>query len=198
MNHALIIGSNSDIAREAMKKLEGDYRIIQFNRSHGDLSDPATASKIYSILESYQPSLVLHSAGVFGGNELEFEPTFRVNVESAWWPIKYYLDRPPAKLTRIILIGSSCYSHGRMKYILYAASKAALHSIWQGASEAINSNVKLGIIHPVRVNTKMVEKYTHANPDLCLGPEDVADEILKMSVMTQHTHIDMDYKEKLQ
>lgn len=196
MKKALVIGSNSDIAQCAIGILRNDFEIIEFNRKHGDLSFAETRSKIYNILDSDKPSLVIHSAGVFGGNDLEFLPTFRINVESAWWVIKYYLDHPPMFETKIILLGSSCYSQGRKNYILYAASKAALHSIWQGAKEEISDTVKIGILHPVRVNTKMVSHLKHPNPELCLEAEDVASEIVKLSSMLDHTHIDIGYKEK--
>jgi hypothetical protein len=69
--------------------------------------------------------------------------------------------------------------------------------MWQGASEAVDDTIKIGIIHPVRVNTKMVEHIAHPSPHLCLEAEDVAREIVKMTNMTEHTHLDMDYKKEM-
>lgn len=194
MQRALIIGGNSDIAQETIRLLGKEWNVATVTRNFGDLADLHTRAKLSGLLYTMQPDVIIHCAGVFGGNDLEFTPTFRINTESAWWPIRYYLDHPPLKLVRIILIGSSCYEHGRRNYILYAASKAALHSIWQGSSEAVADTVKIGIIHPVRVNTKMVADHPHHSPHLCLTAEDVAREIINMTTMTEHQHLDMGYK----
>lgn len=196
MKTAIIIGGNSDIAQETRRLLGDDWRCHSLTRDRYDLSEWETEFKLSTLIANTEPDLIVHCAGIFGGNHLNFDPMFTVNVASAWWPIRHYLDHPPTKPVRIILLGSSCYEHGRKNYILYAASKAALHSMWQGASEAVPENIKLGIIHPVRVNTKMVEHIAHHSPHLCLEPEDVAQEIIKLSTMTAHTHIDMGYKKE--
>lgn len=199
MKKAVIIGGNSDIARETVRLLGDDWQVFSLTRDQYDLSQAETQWKMVWLLSNEEPDLVVHCAGIFGGNELKFNPLFAVNVESAWWPIRYYLDNPPDadKTVRYVMIGSSCYEHGRKNYILYAASKAALHSMWQGASEAVADTIKIGIIHPVRVNTKMVEHITHHSPHLCLEAEDVAREIVKMADMTDHTHLDMGYKKEM-
>jgi short-subunit dehydrogenase len=79
---------------------------------------------------------------------------------------------------------------------LYSASKAALFNIWQGASEFVSDNLKLALINPVHVHTKMVAHKPHPNPDICLEPIDVAREIVNLCDMTQSRYIDMDYKIK--
>lgn len=197
MKKALIIGANSDIAKEAIRLLGDDWDCISLTREQYDLSLWETEFKIGNIILNKQPDLVIHCAGIFGGNELKFEPLFTVNVASAYWPINYYLKNPPTKEVKIVLIGSSCYAHGRRNYILYAASKAALHSMWQGSCEAVADTVKIGIIHPVRVNTKMVADHPHHSPHLCLTAEDVAKEIVNMATMTDHMHLDLDYKKEM-
>lgn len=197
MRKAVIIGGNSDIARETVRLLGDDWQVFSLTRDQYDLSQAETQWKLVWLLSNEEPDLVVHCAGIFGGNELKFNPLFAVNVESAWWPIRYYLDNPPEKTVRYVMTGSSCYEHGRKNYILYAASKAALHSMWQGASEAAPDTLKISIIHPVRVNTKMVEHIAHHSPHLCLEAEDVAREIVKMSQMTDHTHLDMGYKQEM-
>lgn len=194
---ALIIGANSDIAKETIRLLGDDWECIPLTREQYDLSVWETEYSIGTTIVNHQPDLIVHCAGIFGGNEVTFNPLFNVNVASAFWPINHYIKYPPKKQVKIVLIGSSCYSHGRKNYILYAASKAALHSVWEGASEAVSENVKIGIIHPVRVNTKMVESYSHPTPHLCLEASDVAEEIVRMTTMSDHTHLDMDYKKEI-
>lgn len=197
MPTALIIGSNSDIARETIRLLGDDWQIETFTRANGDFAELGTEWSLQASIFASDPDVIIHCAGIFGGNELDYAQVFNVNVASAWWPIRYYLNHPPTKPVRIILIGSSCYAQGRKNYILYAASKSALHSMWQGASEAVADTIKIGIIHPVRVNTKMVEHIAHPSPHLCLEARDVAREIVNMTTMTEHKHLDMGYKEEM-
>jgi short-subunit dehydrogenase len=109
--------------------------------------------------------------------------------------INYYLRNIPTRQINVVMLGSSTYKQGRKNFILYAASKSALYSVWQGASESASDNLKLGLINPVYVHTKMVASRPHANPDICLTPNDVAQEIVKLCHSTQSQCIDMDYKQ---
>ena len=94
------------------------------------------------------------------------------------------------------MLGSSVYKQGRRNFILYAASKAALFNMWQGASEYVSENLKLGLINPVHVLTKMVAHKPHKNPEICLEPIDVAVEIKNLCSMAESRYIDIDYKRK--
>jgi len=146
------------------------------------------------LLAIEQPDVVIHCAGVFDVTD-DFDTIFDINVKSHWAVIKYYFDNPPNKLIRFIQHGSSTYKQGRRKWPLYAASRAAQHSMWQGANEAAPENFKLGIVHPVRVNTKHVAHLPQPNPELCLEPDDVAAVIEDMARnMTESYCVDMDYK----
>lgn len=197
MKTLLVIGSNSDIAKAAITILEKDYMVIRVDRSIVDLSKKDATKKISNLLAQYQPDVVLNSAGIFGENhEAKFDDMFNINLKSNWAVIKYYIANPPDKPVKIIMLGSSCYNQGRRNFILYASTKAALYSMWQGASEFINENVKLGLINPVHVHTKLVAHKPHPKPDICLTPEDVAKQIVCMAEMTESQSVDMDYKER--
>jgi len=193
---AVIIGSNSDIAKSAIELLQADYKIIPIDRTVVDLSRDAAYSELQFIIKTSNPDVVINCAGVFGDNTADYDLTFDVNLKSNWAVIKHYIDNPPAKPVKFIMLGSSVYKQGRRNFILYAASKAALFSMWQGASEFVNENLKLGIINPVHVHTKMVAHRPHANPDICLEPIDVAREIINLCGMSESRYIDMDYKGK--
>jgi short-subunit dehydrogenase len=94
---------------------------------------------------------------------------------------------------KIIMIGSSAYRSGRKSYILYAASKTALYSIWQGASEYFQgTNVTVSLLNPVRTRTPMIDMSTK---DICLEPHDVAQAILNMT-STSSELVDMKYPEE--
>lgn len=196
MKTAVIIGSNSDIAKSAIELLQADYKIIPIDRTVVDLSREAAYSELQFIIKTSNPDVVINCAGIFGDNTVDYDLTFDVNLKSNWAVIKHYIDNPPAKPVKFIMLGSSVYKQGRRNFILYAASKAALFSMWQGASEFVNENLKLGIINPVHVHTKMVAHRPHANPDICLEPIDVAREIINLCGMSESRYIDMDYKGK--
>jgi short-subunit dehydrogenase len=194
---AVIIGANSDIAKSAIQLLEDQYHIVAVGRETIDLDDPTSDMRIGMVLTMAEPDVIVNCAGVFDGdNTLDYDTVFNVNLKSNWSVINYYIKNPPAKAVKFVMIGSSAYKQGRKNFILYSASKAALFNVWQGASEFVSDNLKLGLINPVHVHTKMVAHKPHSDPDICLEPIDVAREIVNLCDMTQSRYIDMDYKIK--
>jgi len=195
---ALVIGANSDIARSAIDLLKDEYHIVAVDRKVIDLADSTSEMRISMALAMSNPDVVVNCAGIFKDNaDADYDTTFDVNLKSNWSVIKHYMDNPPDKLVRFIMLGSSVYKQGRRNFILYAASKAALFNMWQGASEAVGENLKLGLINPVHVHTKMVAHKPHPNPEICLEPVDVAQEIKNLCSMTESRYIDIDYKKGL-
>jgi len=193
---ALILGSNSDIARSAMELLAKDYFIVGIDRTVVDLAKFNADARLQEELASINPDVIINCAGIFGDNTLDYDLIFDVNLKSNWSVIKYYIDNPPHKEVRFIMLGSSVYKQGRRNFILYAASKAALFNMWQGASEFVDANFKLGLINPVHVNTKLVAHRPHKTPEICLEPIDVAIEIKNLCSMQASRYIDIDYKRK--
>lgn len=197
MKTALIIGSRSDIAVSVQAKLQHNYQLVNIDRTMVDLCDDISDNQIRHLLSQHSPDVIINCAGVFGDNTVDYDTVMNVNLRSNWSVIKYYIDNPPDKTVKFVMIGSSTHSQGRKNYILYAASKGALYRMWQGASEFVSPNLLLGLINPVRVNTKMVSHLQHPTPELCLEAEDVANQIVKMCVdMTASESVDMDYKRK--
>lgn len=198
MKTALFLGANSDIAKSAIELLQDEYHIVAVDRKVIDLADPTSELRIHMALTMADPDVVVNCAGVFKDNpDADYDTTFDVNLKSNWSVIKHYIDNPPAKPVKFIMLGSSCYKQGRRNFILYAASKAALFNMWQGASEYVSENLKLGLINPVHVLTKMVAHKPHKNPEICLEPVDVAREIKNLCSMEQSRYIDIDYKKGL-
>lgn len=197
MKTALIIGNGSDIAVSAAAKLQHSHKVLGLNRSQVDLANIDSEDKLHEYLKAIDPDCVINCAGVFGDNSLPYDTVMSVNFKSNWSVIKYYIDNPPSKVVKFVMVGSSTYSQGRKNHILYAASKSALYSMWQGASEYVSENLILGLINPVRVNTKMVQHLTHPTPELCLEASDVANKIVDMCHnMTVSQSVDMGYKSK--
>ena len=156
----------------------------------------ASHSDVDDILEQVEPDIIINCVGHFDKTNKETHcNTFDINVGSNWSIIRHYINKEGSnKPVKIIMIGSSAYKSGRKDYILYAASKAALYNVWQGACEYFkDSNITLGLINPVRTRTKMIDIKTSA---ICLEPEDVAQEILSMASNKSNQLVDMNYPEE--
>ena len=192
MKTAVIIGSNSDIAKSAAELLADQYHVISIPRRVIDLTDATSDVKLKMALTLAQADVVINCAGIWGDNTIDYDLVFDVNLRSNWTVIKHYLDSPPNKPVKFIMLGSSCYQQGRRNFILYASSKAALYNMWQGASEFCPPTLKLGLINPVRVNTKMIAGQPYKEGTL--EAVDVAQKIVELCNMTESVSIDMDYK----
>ena len=156
----------------------------------------ASHSDVDDILEQVEPDIIINCVGHFDKTNKETHcNTFDVNVGSNWSIIRHYINKQVSdKPIKIIMVGSSAYKSGRKDYILYAASKAALYNVWQGACEYFKDiNITLGLINPVRTRTKMIDIKTSA---ICLEPEDVAQEILSMASNKSNQLVDMNYPEE--
>ena len=192
MKTAVIIGSNSDIAKSAAEYLIDQYHVIAIPRQVIDLADATSDVRLNMALTLAQADVVVNCAGVWGDNTIDYDLVFDVNVRSNWTVIQHYINNPPEKTVRFIMLGSSSYKQGRKNFILYAASKAALYNMWQGASEFCPPTLKLGLINPVRVNTKMVAGQPYKEGTL--EAVDIAQKILELCDMTESVSVDMDYK----
>lgn len=196
MKKILIFGGNSDIAKAAVERLKGDFKIVSLDRSNCDLNAENATDVIRGFCSSEDPDVILQCGGIFEFNDVaEFDSTFNVNLKSHWAVAKYYFDAKPNKLVRFISIGSSTYKQGRRNFILYASSRSALYSMWQGSSEFAPENFKWGLINPVRVNTKHVAG--QPPKEGTLEADDVAAVIEEMARnMTASYSVDMDYKKE--
>lgn len=193
----VIFGGNSDIAQSISVLIDLDkFSVLRLSRNDFDLANNVK-EKLPSILSVYDPDIIINCAGVLGDLDTDFDTLFDINVKCNWEIIYYYLKNPTNKKIKFIMLGSSVYKQGRRNMILYAASKAALYNMWQGASEFCeDKNIILGLVNPVRVNTKMVKHLTHANPNACLEADDVATEIINMIYnMEKSTSVDLNYKD---
>ena len=157
------------------------YNVISITRSQINFSEPANGENISKLLNELDPDIVINSAGWFGNNTDPFEEIMSVNFGSNWSIIRHYMLLPKiTKPVRVIMIGSICYNEGKKKYMVYAASKAALYSLWQGAKDYfLDSLLCIDLINPQRTKTKMTQG--RIDPSLEYhDPIDVAEAILKL------------------
>jgi short subunit dehydrogenase len=128
--------------------------------------------------------IVINCAGIVGSDQTDYDKTFNINFRSSWEIIQFYLNNPPSKKVNLCFVGSSAHSKPSPKYMLYAASKAALVSIAKSAAPVLKeNNVFLSLLNPSKTNTKMRRQiFPLENTDDLLQPETVADTILKLLI----------------
>jgi 2-C-methyl-D-erythritol 4-phosphate cytidylyltransferase len=178
---AVIFGGTSGIgAATASLLTNNNYETLIISRKDINLFDPQSADQILKLLSNINPDVVVNSAGFFGTNTDPHEKIMAVNFGSNWSIIRHYMTNRPTKPVTIIMVGSVCYDSGKKEYMVYAASKAALYSLWQGAKDYFKSDsIVISLINPQRTKTPMTMH--RINPDLNYHEaEDVATEILKL------------------
>ena len=155
----IILGSSGGLGLEIKKILnKNKFKLYLFTSKNLNFLKKSFKRKIYYYLKNIDPDIIINAAGIFDNNSIPFKKIFSINVIPSWEIIRYYLKKTPVKKKIIILIGSTAYLGGRKNYILYAASKAALHSIYLGARENFNSKIiNLKILHPKKIKTKMTK-----------------------------------------
>ena len=186
MNKALVLGSTGGIGRAVCTVLaERGNKVVALNRN--DLQN------ISEILLRENPDWIFNCIGSLGDNKSSFTEVFEPNVAINWFIIKYYLEHLSAKV-KVVMVGSTSYEYGRKNYILYSASKAALHNMWQGACESFEgTNIFLGLIHPGPVETPMIEHLPRKSN--ILSPRDLAKSMVDLA-NSMENHQSLVYTEK--
>jgi short-subunit dehydrogenase len=182
-NKVLIFGSTGGVGCAVKKELlKEKFTVIEVNRTQIDFSKETAKSLLYDLLNLHQPDVIVNCTGIFGGNEIDFDKIFNINVKANWNILEYYKENLSEKLVKFITIGSNSYDSGRRDYILYAASKAALFNIYQGAAEYfIDKNLIIGIINPGKIRTRMIEHLLKSD-SVYLTPEEVAQQTVSFLV----------------
>lgn len=190
----MIFGANGNIGIAVSEKLKNEYLILKIGKDKIDFSDKHSPDKIQTILLNEKPDLIINCSGVLGSNIDQYENVFDINFKPNWEIIKFYLNNPPKKITKFIMIGSSSYKSGRKNYMLYSASKAALNNLFEGAKENLeNTNIIIGIINPVKVKSDMIKNFHNSNKFLTI--EETAKQIyMFINKLNKSKSKDMDYK----
>ena len=193
---AVIFGVRGGIGAAVRTEfLDAGYRVIPINSLTVDFTKSKSHAQVHKLLTYADADVVVNCVGHFDNANIEtHSKTMDINLGSNWSIIQYYMKNPPTKPVKIIMVGSNAYKSGRKSYILYAASKAALYNVWQGACDYFqDSAVTLGLINPVRTRTPMIDMSTLA---FCLEPKDVALEVLSMASTYSNQLVDMKYPEE--
>lgn len=186
MSSVLVFGASGGIGKQVMGILDSDYShdVVGYDSIDLDFQKYRELHTIGIHLDTHCPDYIINCAGVLGENDWPYEWVYDINVGSNWEIIKHYMNNP--KPVNIMMVGSSAYTGGRKNYMLYSSSKAALHNLWEGASENFEgTDVNLGIFHCGPVATEMIpERLTKKN---LLDPTIVANNIIQATLtMTEN------------
>jgi NAD(P)-dependent dehydrogenase (short-subunit alcohol dehydrogenase family) len=173
--------------------LDAGYSVIPVGRNLIDFACADAEAQIQEFLGYAEPDVVVNCAGRFVRNDEPAGPAMNINFSSNWAIVQHYLNTP--KAVRIIMVGSSAYKSGRKDYMVYSASKAALHNLWQGARDAfVDTKVRVDLVNPVRTRTQMVAPFDN-NLDY-LEPKEIAGWILQLDQRDESSRcVDITFKE---
>lgn len=187
---ALIFGDRGGIGSATRTCfLDHGFRIIPVNSAILDFNNSSADKEIRDLLHNARADVVINCAGVFeNGWQQDHVKTMNVNFGSNWSIVRHFTNPESQKTpTRLILIGSSSYDHGRKLYPLYSASKAALYNLWQASAEEFKGTcVTIDLVNPVRTLTAMASQGKNIDPNLqYLKPEQVAEQIYQLVEQNQ-------------
>lgn len=194
----VIFGANGGIGQAATEQfLKAGYIVVPVTRGMLDFTDPDSYIVVENLLENQEPDVIVNCVGYFDTTNQETHTrTFDINLGSNWAIIQHYINNPNAKPVNIIMVGSSAYKSGKKNYMLYSASKAALHNLWQGAQEFFGGRgITVNIVHPVRTRTEMVAPFD-SKLDY-LDPKDVAQVIVELAQTTTSSSKELSFEEYL-
>jgi NAD(P)-dependent dehydrogenase (short-subunit alcohol dehydrogenase family) len=180
---ALIFGSTGGIGSAVCKEFEqqGDS-VTGVSRSVLDCDKDHFETAISRIIEQTDPDYIVNCMGVSGSNQDQYRSVFDVNFGSNWAIVRHYLDRRDRPVN-IVLVGSAVHNQPRRNLMLYAASKTALHNLWQSTEDIFSGTaVNIGLIHPPRVNTPMLNN----RPGASLEPIEIAKIIVDLTKSMKH------------
>jgi NAD(P)-dependent dehydrogenase (short-subunit alcohol dehydrogenase family) len=189
-----IFGASGGIGQATKQAfLSAGYTVIPVSRNLIDFDHPTAEAQIQEFLGYAEPNVVINCVGRFGRNDESAKSIMNINFNSNWAIVQHYIKTP--KAVRIIMVGSSAYKSGRKDYMVYSASKAALHNLWQGARDAfVDTEVRIDLVNPVRTRTQMVAPFDD-NLDY-LEPEEIARWILQLAQWNDPSRcVDITFKE---
>ena len=194
----MVIGSSSGIglATADLFRAQG-HQIVNIDRKSIDLERADSDELLRKRLTIHEPDVIINCAGYLGDNDESARRSLSVNVESNWSLIRYYVENPTKRRVKIIMVGSSAYREGKKQYMMYSASKAAVHNLWEGAKDYFeNTLVTISVLHPVRTRTKMTINRFSPHLDY-FEPSEVAEELLTLALDPTSKCVCLSFKEKL-
>jgi len=180
MKKIIIFGSNGGLGTELNNLLKNNL-ITEINKKKINFFNLNSKKKIDNLLNKVSPDIIINCAGVLGSNKTDYRKVFDVNFGPNWDILRYYLlnKKKDKKKIKIIFIGSSGFNKGKKDYMLYAASKSALTSLYVSAYKSLKKkNIDLKIFHPGTMDTKMIKDLKYKKKIKKNSTKDVAKKII--------------------
>jgi NAD(P)-dependent dehydrogenase (short-subunit alcohol dehydrogenase family) len=180
---ALVFGSTGGLGTAVCNEFDhqGDT-VVAVTRLQLDCSSDDFEQGISKILARETPDYIVNCVGVSGTNQDRYRSVFDANFGSNWAIVQHYLDRLDHAVN-ITLIGSAVHHQPRQNLMLYAASKTALHNLWQSTENIFSqTTVNIALIHPPRINTPMLG----GRPGASLEPAEVAKIVVDLTKSMKH------------
>jgi NAD(P)-dependent dehydrogenase (short-subunit alcohol dehydrogenase family) len=177
---ALVFGHTGGIGSQVYRLLnQQGYNTIGVGRNDIDCTNEQEVSNLIS---QTQPDWIFNCIGVSGTNQDNYRSVFDANFGTAWGIVRHYIEHPN-QAVKIVLTGSAVHHQPRRNLILYAASKTALHNMWQSTEDIFaKTNVHIALVHPPRVNTPMLNGRSGDS----LEPEYVAEVMIDLTKSMKH------------
>ena len=179
----LLFGSTGGLGSEIKKKLDAKYIVFSINKKKINFNDKNSSTKMFKLIKNNDPDIIINCSGILGDNKMSYEKVFNTNVGSNWDIIRFFINNKARikKKVLIILIGSTAYKSGKKNYLLYSASKNALHNLYEGAKLVMkNSKIKIQIYHPKRMKTKMIHGIKYIKKKTSISPILIAEKICNL------------------
>ena len=175
---AVVFGSTGGIGACVSRQLtQQGHAVVGVNRSQLDCTGKDFEQEISNIISQTEPDWIFNCIGVLGNNQSDYRSVFDANFGSAWAIVRHYIEHPD-QAVKIMLTGSAVHNQPRRNLVLYAASKSALHNMWQSTEDIFaGTNVHIALVHPPRVNTAML----NGRPGASLEPEYVAQVMIDLT-----------------
>ena len=154
---ALVFGADGGLGRELCRLLlDQGHEVVKITRNEVDSGSSDLESKISAVITTANPDWIFNCVGILGTNQDNYRTVFDANFGTNWAIVRHYTQQIDA-CVQIVLVGSTTHNQPRRNSMLYAASKSALHNLWQSTEDIFaNTSINIGLIHPPRINTAML------------------------------------------
>lgn len=175
---AMVFGSSGGIGACVSRQLtQQGHRVTNIDRSQLECGSEDLEHQVADIISHTEPDWIFNCVGTLGNNQSEYRLVFDANFGLAWAIVRHYIEHPD-QAVKIMLTGSAVHNQPRRNLVLYAASKSALHNMWQSTEDIFaGTNVHIALVHPPRVNTTML----NGRPGASLEPEYVAQVMIDLT-----------------
>tara|TARA_B110000196_G_scaffold33903_1_gene25557 strand:- start:2719 stop:3312 length:594 start_codon:yes stop_codon:yes gene_type:complete len=157
----LILGKNSTLSKELYNLIKNDnFYIDKVDKKEINFIDDDSSQKLKKKITVFNPDIIINFIGKFDLNAKATKNILLLNILPTWQILKIFLNKKINKKINLIIIGSSSFNSPRKRYMLYAASKAALNSLIASAIEYfLDTKLNVKIFNPATFGGKHIKSF---------------------------------------